>query len=433
MKQVKKAVMLFWMLIAACMMPIISVGAASNAPENVTKLTAKATSETSINLSWKKAKKATGYIVYEVNSKTGELKKIATTSKLNYTVNSKLKTGNTYTYQVFAYKKTKGKTYQSESGSPKATVELKLNTPPKTTGLCVATYGNCQIELKWSSAKYATGYYVYQYDTEKKDYVKIASTTSKSFTVKKLEAGETYRFCVAAYRKKNGLEKKGSVSDVLKVTAKEYSKLTKQVQGKRHIATLKSDTVATGVESKKKIKIKKGTKIYSTSRSTSGTVTAYMQNGTKIKISASKLKYGNIQTSKTYYSKAVKEAFINEKGYTSSTGWLIWVNQYTMNTNIFKKVNGEWKLQRSMPCVVGKNGATPQRVYKLVHQDYAYGGPRIYFSYSIKDGEPYGNSFHRRVDSITRGAASHGCIRLGDGDLNYLIKNCKFGTRVVIY
>lgn len=435
MKQLRKSMTLFWLVTVFCMLSVFHVSAASNVPANVTKLTAKEASETSITLSWKKAKNASGYTIYQVNNTTGALKKVGTTTKLTYTI-SKLKLGQTYTYQVFSYKKVKTKTYASEKGSPKASVKLDVLTPAKAAGLKVATYGDGQVNLKWSTAKNATGYYLYQYDEENKSYKKIASTTSKTYTVKKLKAGEKCRFYIAAYRKKNGIEKIGKASDILTVTAKTYSKSTKAVIGKRHIATLKTDASATIVDTKKTTKLKKGTKIYSTSRSTSGTVTAYMQNGTKIKISASKLKYGNIQTTRTAYSKAVLEAFVNEKGYTSSTNRLIWINQYTMTTNIFKNVKGTWKLERRCVCVVGKDGATPSsstKTYKLRVQDYAYGGPRVYFTYRIKDGAPYGNSFHRRVDSITQGAASHGCVRLGDADLNYLVANCKLGTTVVSF
>lgn len=432
MKQIKKFLTLFLLMTVLSMLPVIQSFAASETPANVTKLTAKAASETSIKLTWKKAKKADGYIVYLVNNETGALKRIATTKSLSYTA-KKLTVGKTYTYQVFAYNKTKKKTYKSEQGSPKATVTLKLNTPAQVTGLKVYTYGDRQVKLWWNKAKNATGYYVYQYKESKGGYVKIGTTSSRPYTVKKLEDGETYRFKVVAYRKKAGLEKVGKESSVLKVTAKAYSKLTKQVQGKRHSATVRSNTTATVIKTKKTIKIKKGTKIYTTSRSTSGMVNAYMKNGTKIKIKGSRLSYGNIQTTKKYYSKAVKEAFINDKGYTSQTSWLIWISQYTLNVNVFKRQKGEWVLKKSMPCVVGKNGATPSGTFKLCNRDYAYGGPRLYFTFRYKDGEPYGNSFHNRVDGHTRAAVSHGCVRLGSSDLHYIANNCPMGTRVVSY
>lgn len=431
MKHLRKILTLFLMVTVLAMVPMLQSSAASTVPANVTKLTAKAASETSIKLTWKKAKGAAGYMIYLIDNETGAtVKKVATTKKLTYTVKN-LKIGQKYTYQVFAYKKVKNTTYVSEAGSPKASVTLKLYTPATPTGFKVSKYGNGTLTLKWNKAKNATGYYLYQYDTEEEKFVKIATLTGRTYTVRKLESGEKCRFILVSYRKKGSLEAVSGKSKELSVTARTYSAATKTVQARRYYTTVKSDTTATVVKSGKKITVKKGTKVYAISRTAKGTVTVYMKDGTAIKINAARLRYGNIVTTKTYYSKSVKEAFVNDRGYTSKTKWLIWINQYTLNTTIFKGSQGNWKMMRSMPCVVGRNGATTTGVHKLCRRDYAYGGPRVYFTWNAKLLR--GNSFHMRVDGTTRAAASHGCVRLGTSDLHYLVNNCPMGTTVVSY
>lgn len=206
-----------------------------------------------------------------------------------------------------------------------------------------------------------------------------------------------------------------------------------KVQGRLFYATLKSTTTVKLTPSKKRVKVKAGTKVVVRGRGTS--VTCTMSNGKKFKINSRKLRYTGMKTVKKTYSKNVKESFVNKKGYSSKTKYLIWVNQYTCNTTIFKGSKGKWKMVRSMICVVGKGsdsgGTTPVGVYKLCRRDRAYGMPRVYFTWNSSKG--WGNSFHRRINSTTRGAASHGCIRLGDSDLTYLVNHCALGTTVVSY
>jgi len=63
------------------------------------------------------------------------------------------------------------------------------------------------VRLKWKASKNASGYLVFQYDTKRKKYKKIKTTTKKSYTIKKgLKKNKTARFLVQAYRK-NGNEK----------------------------------------------------------------------------------------------------------------------------------------------------------------------------------------------------------------------------------
>lgn len=212
----------------------------------------------------------------------------------------------------------------------------------------------------------------------------------------------------------------------------EASAATK-VQGRLFYATMKTTTTVKLTGSKKRVKVKAGTKVVVRGRGTS--VPCTMAGGKKFKINSKKLRYTGLKTSKKTYSKNVKENFVNKRGYSSKTKYLIWINQYTCNTTIFKGSKGKWKMVRSMICVIGKGsdsgGTTPVGVYKLCRRDYAYGMPRVYFTWNSSKG--WGNSFHRRINSVTRGPASHGCIRLGDSDLSYLVNHCKLGTTVVSY
>src|SRR5699024_2833842 len=42
------------------------------------------------------------------------------------------------------------------------------------------------------------------------------------------------------------------------------------------------------------------------------------------------------------YSETVKTAFVNQRGYSSPTGYLIWLNLKTQKVNIFQGSQGNW-------------------------------------------------------------------------------------------
>ena len=61
------------------------------------------------------------------------------------------------------------------------------------------------ITLTWSKVDQATGYRVYVYNTSKKTYSIVKSTSKTSLVIKDLKPGQTYRFAVRAFSK-NGSE-----------------------------------------------------------------------------------------------------------------------------------------------------------------------------------------------------------------------------------
>lgn len=203
-----------------------------------------------------------------------------------------------------------------------------------------------------------------------------------------------------------------------------------KVIGRRFNVTMKKTVTTKVIGTKKKVKVKAGTKLVANGHGSK--VVCTLSSGKKIRVSRSSLHYVSLKTTKKTYSQSVKENYVNKKGYSSKTNYLIWVNQYTLNTTIFKGSKGKWKMVRSMVCVVGKgtsDAMTSAGVFKLCRRDNAYGMPRVYFTWNSRKG--WGNSFHRRIGKLSRGAASHGCVRLGDSDLRYLADHCKMGTTVV--
>ena len=428
MKRMKKLLTLLVVLAAMALMPCVQSFAAGGVPGNVKKLTAKA-DETSVKLSWKKAGNAQGYEIHQVDLTTGLTQKVASTSKTTYTVKG-LNVGEKYSFQIFAYNKSGGVKNLSAAGSNVVTVKTKAVKPKVPSNFQISTYGDKSITLKWSKVSNAYGYYIYLYDEETGKYQAIDKTRNTTITIKDLKDGQECKFKIQSYRKVGKTIVTSKMSSAVKGTARKFSKLVKQVHGRYYNTTVTATTKATVSSTGKKITVKKGTKVVATTLS-GKTVTAMLPDGTKIKIASNKLKFTSLNTTTREYSKEVKEAFVNQKGYSSSTNYLIWISQYTTNTSVFKGSRGKWKLVRSMPCVIGTMGRTTPGTFKICKRAYDYGGPVIYFSWN--SAKNWGNAFHRRVDGNTRGAYSHGCVRLSDSDLSFIANNCPMGTTVISY
>ena len=144
------------------------------------------------------------------------------------------------------------------------------------------------------------------------------------------------------------------------------------------------------------------------------------------------------------YQDFEKEIWVNAKGYTSSTNYLIWVNLSMQRVNIFKNNTGTWELCHS--CVVGTGApgrGTPVGVYKTTYK--AWSGWTT-STYTVKPvvgfKENTGYAFHSRLyrpgstvlsDASIGFPVSHGCVRMYDADVKYIYDNIPLGTTVVVY
>ena len=149
-----------------------------------------------------------------------------------------------------------------------------------------------------------------------------------------------------------------------------------------------------------------------------------------------------------------KELFVNHKGYTSKTEYLIWVNRDYQRANVFIGTGkaGEWELHevfiistglwvnttpRGVTTIPSRNAAgwvfveTNTRVEPVV---------RFYPEQSSPQGSSY--AFHSRpLDIQTREVAdarigvpaSNGCIRMYCEDVWWVYHNIPDHTTVVIY
>ncbi len=164
-------------------------------PGKTSKITATQ-STSAIKLTWKKVTGATGYRVYQYNSKTGKYEKIKTLTGTSYTVKN-LKAGTTYKFAIRAYAKIDGEVLWSTSN-----VKLSTCTKPGATSEIKHSLSADSVKISWKSVTGATGYRVYIRNNSK--WEKLITTKSNSFVYVVSENIKDCTFAVKAYKKLDG-------------------------------------------------------------------------------------------------------------------------------------------------------------------------------------------------------------------------------------
>ncbi|MBA4686392.1 MAG: N-acetylmuramoyl-L-alanine amidase [Candidatus Galacturonibacter soehngenii] len=167
---------------------VISGIALSPAPTNVKAVN---NAYNSAKISWSKSKGAGNYAIYRSTSKKSGYTLIKTVSKSKTSYTDKtVEAGTTYYYKVCAV--TKGK-----EGKMSKVVSAKIK-PAAVKNLKAKSAGGKNITISWSASKGASSYQIYRSTREKSGYSQIGTTTSLSYTNKKLKNGTKYYYRVYA-------------------------------------------------------------------------------------------------------------------------------------------------------------------------------------------------------------------------------------------
>ena len=421
MNKIKRVFLLLLTLSVLFLLPA-SMASAESGPVSKLKMTAR--TEDSITLSWSEASGADGYTVYAVNGST--YTKLKTLTKTSCTLKN-LVFNQEYTFQVFSYSTENGTNTYCTTGSPTLTVTMSAITPDKVKNFRVGSTLDRGFILLWDEVSNCSGYAIYQYNPTTKEYKRIATTTKTRYTVTGLKKNKTYYFKIASYRTYNGTHTFSEQSSAVKAASKKIN--MSSIHSRYWYGTTNTSFTAKAVSTGKKKKIPKGASVVITK--TGDTTATFTYKGKSYTCKKSLLTYKDLKWTSKYYSQSQAEAFVNSKGYSSDTKYLIWISQYTSAVYVFKGSQYEWKMVRKCPAVIGREGNTPIKNYTIIKYGYQYGDVFLYIAWFGSYTGGYG--FHARVSSRSRGAASGGCIRLGTSDLHYLYDNCKLGTKVISY
>ncbi len=143
-----------------------------------------------VTLKWKAVKGATGYRVYRYSS---GWKLIGKTDSTTFKATG-LSSGKDYNFAVKAYAEDENVSRLAPDFS-----KIKVKTKPAPPKTFEATQTTDSITLSWSKSTGATGYRVYRYNSSKKKWETLKTTTSRKYTIKNLKSGSKQIFGIRAF------------------------------------------------------------------------------------------------------------------------------------------------------------------------------------------------------------------------------------------
>lgn len=178
-------------------------------PSTPTSVKAISVNYKTIKISWGKAPNATEYKIYRATSSKAPYTLIGTVSTLTFS-DASLTTGKKYYYKVMAYNKSSNKNgnYSSVVYATPVPATVILSSAKKSS--------STSVKLGYGKISGANGYEVW-YKTSSSPYTLAGTSTTTSYTKKKLKVKKVYYFKVRAYRKVGTKKVYGSYSVVKSV------------------------------------------------------------------------------------------------------------------------------------------------------------------------------------------------------------------------
>lgn len=165
----------------------------------------------------------------------------------------------------------------------------------------------------------------------------------------------------------------------------------------------------------------------------------FLVEGLGGKITSETGKDGKLKISASLRREPSSEDFVNSKGITSKTSYLIWVSKKNFTVTVFTDNNGKWKAEKTFPCSIGAPSTptvTGQFEYFSKENRWSYStyyvGPvmRFYKGYAL-------HSTLIRYDGSTADGRlgmkiSHGCVRLAPADIQWMVDMVPLHTKVYV-
>jgi hypothetical protein len=353
-------------------------------PSKVTGLTLKAGAE-QITATWNAAKNATGYAVYMKKPGSSSYKLQKKVSGTSYTAKG-LQKKKTYSFKVKAFAKA-GKTTMEAGYSTAKSCKVLASPDAVTQFQFITDRAGVVLGLQWAAPKGAKSYVISLRESGKGAFVDQGETRQLYYSYRHLDATKTYDVKVYA---KSG-SRLSKASKTITVCPEKYLKehrtelLAKKVRGIRY------------------------------------------------------LKNGKCDYTKGNYSPETKVAYVNYKGLSSKTSYLIWVSLYTQQATIYQGSKGNWKMIRTFDIASGSwHDRTPRGTHKLFKHEtkWQHKGWRtscvthFYKKASFHMRPKYNNG--KLKDARIGQPISAACVRCKDEDAKF-IYNLPLGTTVKIY
>ncbi|HHW94873.1 MAG TPA: L,D-transpeptidase family protein [Mogibacterium sp.] len=374
----------------------------------------------SVRIEWTDLGEAYSYTITE-ESNLVEAVTLDAPATANFYEFKDLQAGVTYKFIVTA--KTEGDEQKAETEPV-----VLAPQPEKVTGFY--TFSSYKrIVLEWTKDENATEYEVWRRRSDRKEYTKVGTVTNEdlvhdrphkvTFIDRNVANSKEYFYYIKAI----GSEDYEAPRSVIK---KDHSVKRMNIRITfRYSKKLRSHDAA-----KKFHTFRKGQRV--TAWGYGGGKYVFTYRGNKYYVS-----YFRIRNPKAYYTTKFNytsreaEYFVNQRGQTSRTDWLIWVSEYTQHCYVFKKSKGKWKIYDRWEIASGK-ASTPtpkgfnKRVHNKVRKKNGHGPWTCFQSWSSFHGKP-----HRRAKFGK--PASGGCVRCPNKKAWWIYNKIPMKTSVIIH
>lgn len=145
----------------------------------------------------------------------------------------------------------------------------------------------------------------------------------------------------------------------------------------------------------------------------------------------------------TDYTPEEKTVFVNAKGYSSPTPYLLWVSRSAQKVNVFEGSKENWELIHEFDCATGAPGSsTPVGVTYVTYKQTNWTTSSYTCRPIVRFYPNTGYAFHSRLyypgtdkvkDPSMGFPVSHGCVRMMDEGIYWLYDNVPTKTTVVIF
>ena len=132
------------------------------------------------------------------------------------------------------------------------------------------------------------------------------------------------------------------------------------------------------------------------------------------------------------YNERTKIEYVNRKGYSSKTNYLVWISLSRQSFTVFQGKRGNWHSIRQCDTSTGKaTTPSPTGTYRVYRRAPYHEGVVWWSEYG-------GNGIHAwpgggMAGVIGEHPASHGCVRLTYADAKWFYENIPMYTTVIIY
>ena len=300
-----------------------------------------------------------------------------------------------------------------KTSDPVTTGEEPIPAPAAPTLYAYPTYH--AVYLAWTPSANAT-----QYVLVRNDGVQYSVGTATSFTDTNNAADTTYSYYVVASND-SGSSPASNVASAARVRTCYY-----RITFKKAVKLTSHDGTKT------KHTFQKGQVVYA-----DGFAQGMYQfdfEGHRYHAKWMRIKSPSGDYARNAYENGVTPTlYVNQAGFASPTGYLIWISIFSQRVYVFQGSAGNWTLVQNWQCGSGKaKTPTPTGINKSLHKKMKKYSKHKWWNCFSGNNAIHGSNGQKEIKKLGK-LISNGCVRVTNDQAIWIFNTVPKGTRVVVF